>query len=77
MDRIDEKSDDEDGSGSMKTVLMVMMIFLLFSGLIIAGCAGQQEVSAPPSVSEPSDAEVLAQYPDHLDTALEELEMVG
>ena len=59
----------------MKIAVILVVALLLFSGLIIAGCAGQQEVSEPSS-SEPSDAEVLAQYPDDLDAALEELEMV-
>ena len=60
----------------MRFMAITLMILLLFSlGIIIAGCAGQQEVSEPSS-SEPSDAEVLAQYPDDLDAALEELEMV-
>ena len=60
----------------MKFAVILVVTLLLFSGLIIAGCAEQQEISEPSSVSEPSDAEVLAQYPDDLDAALEELEMV-
>ncbi|MDO8510753.1 MAG: hypothetical protein Q7S55_01160 [Nanoarchaeota archaeon] len=63
-------------SQCMKIAMILVVALLLFSGLLIAGCAEPQEVSESSS-SEPSDAEVLAQYPDHLDTALEELEMVG
>ena len=60
----------------MKIAVILIVALLLCSGLIIAGCAEQQEVSESSSVSGPSDAEVLAQYPDDLDAALEELEMV-
>lgn len=60
----------------MKIAVILVVTLLLFSGLIIAGCAEQQEISEPSSVSETSDEEVLTQYPDDLDTALEELEMI-
>ncbi len=60
----------------MKIAVMLVIMLLLFSSLIISGCAEQEQVSAPLSVSEPSDEEVLAQYPDDLDAALEELDTV-
>lgn len=60
----------------MKIAIILVVPLLLFSGLIIAGCAEQQEISGPSSVSEPSDAEVLALYPDDLDAALEELNAI-
>ncbi|MDP3698457.1 MAG: hypothetical protein Q8R47_02625 [Nanoarchaeota archaeon] len=60
----------------MKITAMLVIVLLLFSSFIITGCIEQQEISESPPVSGPSDEEVLAQYPDDLDAALEELEMV-
>ncbi len=56
-------------------IAAILMIFLLFSSLIIVGCADQDQISET-SASGPSDEEILAQYPDDLDAALEELEMI-
>ncbi|MEK6939683.1 MAG: hypothetical protein AABX31_03055 [Nanoarchaeota archaeon] len=61
----------------MKIAVILVVTLLLLSGFIIAGCAGQQEISEPSSLSEASDEEILAQYPDDLDAALEELETIG
>ena len=59
----------------MKYITIIVITLLLFSlGIVMAGCE-QQEVSEP-SPSGSSNAEVLAQYPDDLDAALEELEML-
>ena len=59
----------------MKITMVLVMLLLLFSSVSIIGCAGQKQVSEP-IVSEMSDDEILAQYPDDLDAALEELEML-
>lgn len=61
----------------MKITAMLLIFLLLFSSFIIAGCAERQEVSEPSAISEASDQEILTQYPDDLDAALKELEMVG
>lgn len=61
----------------MKIAVILVVALLLFSGLLIAGCAGPQEISEAAEGSELNDAEVLAQHPDDLDAALEELEMIG
>ena len=61
--------------GIAMMLTMLLIILLLFSSFIIAGCVEQKKVSEP-AVSELSDEEILAQYPDDLDAALEELEML-
>lgn len=61
----------------MKIVVMLVIMLLFFSSFIITGCTPPQQVSEPSSLSEASDEEILAQYPDDLDASLEELETVG
>ncbi|MEK6809464.1 MAG: hypothetical protein AABY40_02215 [Nanoarchaeota archaeon] len=60
----------------MKIAAMLVIAILLFAIVMVTGCVESKDVSKQSSASEPSDEEVLAQYPDDLDAALEELEMV-
>ena len=60
----------------MKIAAMLVIAILLFAIVMVTGCVESKDVSKRSSASEPSDEEVLAQYPDDLDAALEELEMV-
>jgi len=65
----------------MKIVLLLGIFSLV---LLLVSCAPQQilpfdeqAVESPSSEITVADQQVLEQYPDNLDAALEELEMVG
>lgn len=60
----------------MKIAAMLVITLLLFAIIVVTGCVESKEVSEQSSASEPSGEEMLTQYPDDLDAALEELEMI-
>lgn len=63
----------------MKKMIMVGMLLLVLT-LIFIGCTPlPPETSIQPSMEQPviqTEQQILEEYPDNLDQALEELEMV-
>lgn len=63
----------------MRKVILVGGIFLLLSLLILGCTAPLPETSVEPSIEPPAmqtEQQILAEHPDNLDQALEELEIV-
>lgn len=62
---------------NLRLIVVILVLSLLLSlSFIVTGCTEQKQVSEPASPTEASDKEILAQYPDDLDAALEELNAI-
>lgn len=63
----------------MKKVILMGIVLLLF-GLMVMGCtAPPPETTVQPSLKQPSaqtEQQILEEYPDNLDQALEELDVI-
>ena len=74
-----DSSDEKDEGDSMKYFIITIMLIFLITGCTVQKQQDVQEdvvVAQQSEISEYTDEEILAEFDDDLDAALEELDLI-